>query len=179
MAEHTPSLTAPRGRSLPGILLDGWDRLACWLVIVMMSAMVGVVALQVFMRYGLNNSLAWADEVARLAFVWVIFLAIPLGLGTGAHIGIELLTDRLPTAARQWLSRAVAVLGALLMLLVAWESVILAYQQWDERMGSVDASAGWFVAAVAVGAAHSGAHLLWIAITGAARGTVLSGEHAS
>ena len=61
-----------------GRVLNLLDRSTLGLVLVAMAAMVAVVSAQVALRYGFNRSIDWADEVSRLAFVWSIFLAIPL-----------------------------------------------------------------------------------------------------
>lgn len=146
------------------------DVLAAWLIVAAISGMVALVGMQVLLRYGFNTTLAWTDETSRLAFVWSIFLGIPLGIRRGAHIGIEFLTARLPAVPRDLLARAMALLGAALMALVAWQSVRIALEQWDELMGTLDLSAGWFMLAVAWGAAHSMLHLLWVLLAGPHRG---------
>lgn len=157
-----PSVIATGAPSVLALL----DRLAGWTIIVMMSVMVTVVSAQVFMRYVLNSSIGWADEISRLTFVWSIFLAIPLGIRAGAHIGIELLTARLPAPLQAVLARAIAAVGAALMALVAWESAKISIEQWDEKMASTDFSAAIFILALALGCAHSALHLAWIVLTG-------------
>ena len=52
------------------------------------------------------------------------------------------------------------------MLLVAWQSAVMAFDQWDELMASMEASAAWFIVAVCVGCAHAALHLAWIVLTG-------------
>jgi TRAP-type C4-dicarboxylate transport system permease small subunit len=99
------------------------------------------------LRYGLNESLDWADEVSRLAFVWAVFLAIPLGIKRGAHLSVVLLTDRLPAGPRS-------------MAVVAWQATILIRDQWDEPMSTLDISIGLFMMPVVIGAVHSELHLL-------------------
>jgi TRAP-type C4-dicarboxylate transport system permease small subunit len=148
-------------------LLRLWDRFAPILIVIVMAAMVAIVAAQVFLRYLLNDSIGWADEVSRLTFVWLIFLAIPLGIKAGVRIGIELLTSRLPASLQDALARSVAAVAAGLMLLVCYESVVISWQQWDELMISVDLSAALFYLAVAAGSAHSALHLIWIVLSGA------------
>lgn len=69
--------------------------------------------------------------------------------------------------ARDILARSIAFLGAVVMGLVAWQSVRICLEQWDEFMVSVDLSSGWFMVAVAVGAGHSMLHLVWIVLQGA------------
>jgi TRAP-type C4-dicarboxylate transport system permease small subunit len=147
-------------------VLGAIDPLAKLAVIVLMAAMVGIVSAEVFCRYVLRNSIGWADEVSRLAFVASIFLAIPLGIRTRSHIGIELVTSRLPQTVAAWLGKAMAIIAAAVMLLVAYQAVRVAFDQWDELMSSVDVSAGFFLVPVAFGAAHSALHLLRIAAFG-------------
>ena len=52
-----------------------------------------------------------------------------------------------------------AVVSAGVMALVAWQSLRVAVDQWDERMASLECSAGLFLVPVAFGAAHSALHL--------------------
>jgi TRAP-type C4-dicarboxylate transport system permease small subunit len=163
--------------SLKPVAVEGWRRPyalglalldlgAAWTIVALIAVMVIVVSAQVLLRYALNSSIGWADEVSRLMFVWSIFLAIPLGIKLGAHIGIEVLVARLPGQPRELLARAVALLGSALMGLVSYEAAVITLDQWDEQMASVDASAALFILAVAVGAAHSALHLVWIALAG-------------
>jgi TRAP-type C4-dicarboxylate transport system permease small subunit len=154
------------GRQAADRTLAVLDRAAKLVIIVMMTTMVSVVSAQVVARYLLSGSIGWADEIGRLTFVWCMFLAIPLGTRARAHIGIELLTARLPDHARSMLGRLMALTGMLLVALVAWESVKIAIDQWDELMASVNFSAGWFIVPVAVGMMHTALHLLRITAFG-------------
>ena len=161
---------APRGAT--GVLrpldrlIAALDVAAAWALVVLVAVMVAVVSAQVGLRYLLNSSISWADEVSRLCFVWSMFVAIPLGLKSGAHIGIDLVAARLPVAARNALARAIALLGAALLLLVGWESMKIAFDQWDELMASVEASAAWFIVPVGICGVHGALHLLWLALDG-------------
>jgi TRAP-type C4-dicarboxylate transport system permease small subunit len=158
------------------VLLAAFDLAVAWLLCAAMAVMVSVVGAQVALRYGFNSSIDWADEVARLSFVWSIFLAVALGIRTGSHIGIEVLVARLPALLRSGLARLVALACAGALLLVAWESAKVAYEQWDELMGAVNASAGWFLVPLVVGGVHGALHLLWIVLNGPARGVAVAAE---
>ena len=145
-------------------ILDAVDRLARWVIVAASAAMIAIVTLQVALRYGFNTSIDWSDEISRLLFVWSMFLAIPLGIREGAHVGIELLVAHIPAAARAQLAKACALGGAALMVVVLWQAVKVAELTWDEMMQSVNLSTNWFMVPVAVAAAHSFLHfiqLLW------------------
>jgi TRAP-type C4-dicarboxylate transport system permease small subunit len=167
-------LAALRGPLRPyARLLLALDAAAGWTIVGLLSVMVVVVAVQVLLRYATSTSLGWSDELSRLTFVWSIFLAIPLGIRAGVHIGMEILTARLPGPVQGALARLMAAIAAALMLLVAWQSAVVAFDQWDEKMASIEASAAWFIVAVAVGTTHSALHLMLIALAGKPKGAVI------
>lgn len=168
MSRLLPSrLIHHRGPLRPvALTLHALDTAAGWAIVLMLGMMVTVVSLQVLLRYALNNSLGFADELSRLTFVWSIFLGIPLGIRLGTHIGMELLSSRLAPRVQDVLARVMAAAAAATMILVAWQSMVVAADQWDEMMASMNASAAWFLVAVGVGCAHSALHLLWIVVTG-------------
>ena len=159
-------MRGPRALRPLAHVIAGFDLAAGWSLVAMIGVMVAVVSAQVALRYMFNSSIDWADELARLCFVWSIFIAIPLGLKGGAHIGIEMVASRLPAVMRRNLARVVALTGAALLLLVAWESATMAWDQWDELMASMSASAAWFVVPLVVAGVHGALHLIWQAATG-------------
>ena len=153
-------VAAPTGGAAAlGRLLDGIDWVIAKAVIVAMIGMVTTVVAQVFMRYALNLSIDWAEEVSRLLFVWSVFLAIPLGIRHGAHVGMTLLTNVLPPAPRAQLARVMALMGMGLMAVVGWQAAILTLDQWDEPMATLDWSVGFFILPVCIGALHGTLHL--------------------
>ncbi|TAK80584.1 MAG: TRAP transporter small permease [Betaproteobacteria bacterium] len=153
------------------------DRGVAWVIAAVMAVMVAVVSIQVAYRYGLNGSFDWADEISRLAFVWTVFLAVPLGLKQGAHIGIELVVQRLPENARGALYRLMSALAVVLMLTVAWQAAVLVTQQWDEMLPTIPLSSALFMVPVAWSAVHSAVHLAVLAGTGRVpRPSAASGE---
>ena len=162
----TGSKTATREPLWLKRALGGIDQGVTGLLLAAVATMVFVVSAQVALRYGLNRSIDWADEVGRLAFVWSIFLAIPLGVRNGAHIGIDIVADKLPAAWRAALKRAAAAVSAVMMAAIAWAALGVAREQWDELMATVDWSVGWFIVPVGIGALLSALHLVRIVFVG-------------
>lgn len=140
------------------------DDVARFVVIGCMIVMITVVSAQVFMRYILNDSLDWADEVSRLAFVWSIFLAIPLGIREGAHVGIDILTSRFPVTVSRKLGRVLYFLAFLLMCVVVVTGIDVAAETWSERLGAINMTSSSFFIAVVIGSAHAALHLLHLVL---------------
>ncbi|HEU4922487.1 MAG TPA: TRAP transporter small permease [Burkholderiales bacterium] len=139
------------------------DLASRWLIIAAFAVMVVVVALQVLFRYFLNLSLDWADEVGRLSFVWTAFLGVPHGVKIGAHVGIDFVAKLMPPAPLAWVFRASCAACAALMGIVAWQSVVIAGETWDQLMPVLDFSTGWFYVAIAACGVHSLLHFVLLA----------------
>ncbi len=152
--------------SWSGRALQWLDRAVTAALLAAVGVMVAVVSAQVALRYGLNRSIDWADEVSRLAFVWSIFLAIPLGVRQGAHIGIDVVVLKFPVRVQRMLRRLAAAISAAMMAAIAWAALGVAREQWDELMATLDWSVGWFIVPVGIGAGLSALHLLRILIQG-------------
>lgn len=136
------------------------DRAARLAIIACTAAMIVVVSVQVALRYLLNTSIDWSDEVSRLLFVWCMFLAIPLGIREGSHVGVELLVTHFPPDLRRGIARVTTAAAIGLMAIVLYQTVIVAWDTWDELLPTVNLSANWFLVPVALSAAHSILHLL-------------------
>lgn len=141
-------------------LLAWLDLLARWGVIAALSMMTVVVSAQVVLRYGFNSSLDWAEEFSRLCFVWSVFLAIPLGVARGAHVGVTLFVARLSPVFQDRMARAMAALAIGLMVIVLYQSARELMTSWYETLISIDISVGWFIVPVAIAAGHSALQLL-------------------
>jgi TRAP-type C4-dicarboxylate transport system permease small subunit len=105
-----------------------------------------------------------------------MFLAIPLGVRGGVHIGVNLLVNALPASLQRGLHRFTALLGLGLMAVVAWQAAVLMPEQWDELLPTLPLSVGWLLVPVFVGTVHSALHLANIAVTGPAPDLGLSAE---
>lgn len=82
------------------------------LLLVLMAVLCVDVFLGVFSRYVLARTFTWYDEIARLVFVWMIFLGAAVAVKRGAHFRLHLLVDRIPSRFR----RLADVLALLLVI---------------------------------------------------------------
>lgn len=66
------------------------------LMLILLALMVCIMGLQVFMRYVMQNSLAWPEEITRYMFIWFVFLGISYGIRNDIHIRVNLLETFFP-----------------------------------------------------------------------------------
>ena len=90
------------------------------LVFAIFWVLFGIVFLQFFTRYVLNNSLGWTEEIARYLLILVTFVGSVTAMRKGSHIAVEALLVYLPRGARHWTLVTVDGLVALFCGAMAW-----------------------------------------------------------
>jgi TRAP-type C4-dicarboxylate transport system permease small subunit len=133
------------------VLLRALSQLVEGLLLVMMVVLCLDVFLGVFSRYVIGRTFTWYDEIARLLFVWIVFLGAAVGVRRAAHFRLHLLIDRLRPAGRR-LAHAVGVLVligfGLVLIQQGWKLVELGQFQRTPVMGL---SKQWVYASVPAG----------------------------
>ena len=121
--------------------------------LVLMVVLVGDVFLGVFSRYVMQATFKWYDEVARLCFVWMVFLGAATAVRRGAHFRLHLLIDRFGPGLR----RATELLVGLLV--IGFGAVLVAggvamYPVARRQVtDSLELSMLWFYGALPIGGA--------------------------
>ncbi|MBA4094292.1 MAG: C4-dicarboxylate ABC transporter permease [Candidatus Accumulibacter sp.] len=116
------------------IRLTKWVTHALEAVIVLCLAIMAVLVFgNVVLRYAFDSGIAISEELARLLFVWLIFLGAILASRQHAHIGFDTLVKRLPTF---WKKAAITLTGALML----GACVIFVIGGWQQTLINLDNS---------------------------------------
>jgi TRAP-type C4-dicarboxylate transport system permease small subunit len=91
-----------------------------WLAFALFWALAGVVFLQFFSRYVLNDSIAWTEEIARYMLMALAFLGSAMAARRGSHIAVEFLPNMLPPALRRWVHLAAALVAVAFYGISVW-----------------------------------------------------------
>lgn len=111
-----------------------------------MLVSLALIAWAVVMRYAFNRPPAWVDDAVGFLLVGIVMLAAAQVLRRGEHIGVDLLTARLPERARRW-ADAWAALGALAAALVlvanGWSTAMFSRSLGILAEGNVEIPVYW------------------------------------
>lgn len=147
------------------------DRLEEYLAALLLGVTVVVNFINIAGRYFLEASFGPSEEIMINAFVWSSFLGMAAGVRRGAHLGLSLVVDALPTGIRGLIGAVTSLLGAAFMAFLVKEGVaavqlVIQAQQTSPALGLPE----WiYSAAVPVGAALIGLRLLqatWLSLKG-------------
>jgi len=97
-----------------------FDKLTDSLMAILMAFMVGAVFVNVVLRYAFGSGWAGAEELSRLAFVWLIFVGVASSMRRGELMSFTLIRDKFPRIARRLVDSVSALLIATGSGLSAW-----------------------------------------------------------
>ena len=105
--------------------------------------MTAVIGWQVFARYVLSASPAWAEAASLALMVWFILLAAAVGVREQFHIGMTAATNAMPPALAR-LSRAFSLLmvGAFGAAMGVWGGELV-IRTWDIEIATLGISRGF------------------------------------
>ncbi|MBR0661319.1 TRAP transporter small permease [Neoroseomonas oryzicola] len=91
-----------------------------WLSFLLFWALAGIVFLQFFSRYILNDSIAWTEEIARYVLMALTFTGSAMAARRGTHIAVEFLPNALPPGPRRWMHLLAAALTIAFYAVSVW-----------------------------------------------------------
>ena len=159
LVASSPSARASIGAALRR-LREAVDLASYAAIVLLTSVMTSVIVVQVGLRYIFNTSIDWADELARLSFVWLVFLAVPHGVKLGVHVGLDFAVQLLPARAVAVIAVINRVALAVFLIVAGSQSAGLAFRNWGNEMSTLPLPQGLFFLAVAIGCFHSLFHLV-------------------
>lgn len=106
-------------------------------VLVLFWVLAGVVFLQFFSRYVMNDSIGWTEEIARYLLVLVTFTGAALAARKNSHIAVEFFYRYLPGAWGRGFSTLVDLLRVVFFVAATWLTAKLALRT-NQKMVSLD-----------------------------------------
>lgn len=117
-------------------------KLALWIAGIGLVAMTLSIAMQVFWRYVLNNSLIWTEPASVMIMGWFIFLGAAVGIREGYHLSFDVVlyfvSDRVKAVLHTISDLAVAAFG-FGMIWYGWELAAKTVNNMMPSLGISDA----------------------------------------
>lgn len=89
------------------------------LIIVLLSITVISVISQVIFRYLLHNPLVGSEELAKLSFVWMIFLGAAVVTRDKLHIQVDYFFKKIPSSIASFVELSMEIIILILFVIVA------------------------------------------------------------
>ncbi|MDN5569644.1 MAG: TRAP transporter small permease [Propionibacteriaceae bacterium] len=101
------------------------------LIGVFLATMIALTLLNVIMRFVFNSGFAWSEEVARLCFIYLVYLGTIGAFRDNRHLGVEMVIESVkPTVAK--------VLYVVIQGIVIWMMGWLALGSWHLALQNIN-----------------------------------------
>jgi TRAP-type C4-dicarboxylate transport system permease small subunit len=121
-------------RKLVNFLFDIFE---VYLAVIIFSALIVSIFLEVFMRYVLNNPSPELFELSIYCFVWVIYLGGALATRYNQHVRFDLIYRALPEKVRRVMEIAFDLLTNGVLLVLFWPAVRYTIQMYPIKASAL------------------------------------------
>jgi len=121
-----------------GKFAQSFDRITDWLMAALLAFMVIVVFSSVVLRYAFGTGWTGAEELSRLAFVWLVFVGVASSMRRGELMAFSMIRDRFPHLLRR-------LVDSVSWIMVAVASALAAMGGWNQMQF------GWTINSPVVG----------------------------
>ena len=97
-------------------------------IVIALSVVIVLVFADVAARFAFATSIAFAGEVARLAFVYMIYFGVSYAIRDRRHMRVTVLLDKAPQAMRRWMMLAAETVFLAYSVAVCWLGVVITQQ---------------------------------------------------
>jgi TRAP-type C4-dicarboxylate transport system permease small subunit len=110
------------------------DRVETAIVVLFISAMMGIAFLQIFLRNVFATGLTWGDLILRNLVLWIGFIGATLATREGKHINIDAISRSLPPLSRAMVEVCIHLFSCFMCGLLTYAS--LKFVKNEAEMGA-------------------------------------------
>lgn len=129
-------------------LLDAIRRFEIALLVIILSAMIGLAGSQILLRNLFDSGIAWSDPVLRVLVLWVGMMGAMIATEQDKHIRIDLLTRYLPETWCRYSRRLNYLFSAIVCALLTWHSGRFVYFEWQDQTEVIQGVPAWIAESI-------------------------------
>ncbi|HEY3077921.1 MAG TPA: TRAP transporter small permease, partial [Burkholderiales bacterium] len=129
------------------------DRAVEGLCIALLAVISADLLAGIFSRYVLERTFVWYDEVARAAFMWLVFLGAAVAVRRGAHFGLHVFVEMLPPQLRRFVLVLTPITVIAFSTAIAWLGWMLMRHGASQTTAVMGMPVSWIYAAMPAGGA--------------------------
>ena len=129
-------------------LLSHFEEILCSIFLVVM---IGLVTLNVILRYFVGASISWSEEVATLCFVWLVFVGASATYKHRIDVGIDVLVKKAPLVLQKACRLCVLILLTALNGYLFYLAIVFTSIAWPKPTAVMGVTSAVFNAALVVG----------------------------
>lgn len=149
-------------------LLARLNELEEYLAVFLLVAMTALVGTQVAARFLFSMGFSWMDELARIAFIWVVFLGAVVAMRRCLHIRVGAGISALPASVQPWVQAIGDLVTLAFCCAMAWHGLelVLSTVQFAFNLPATGLSMFWAYLIMPLSFGLQALRLIYIISTG-------------
>ena len=131
-------------------LYQGFCKLEELIALVLVAGIAVLVFIAALFRT-FNHPLNWAQDVALVAFAWLIFLGSDVAMRGAGLIGVDLIVKKFPKVVQKWLDVLFKCIIIAFLCVLVYNGILMTRQGWMRQITTLHISYGWVTMAVPTG----------------------------
>lgn len=123
-----------------------------WIALILVGGIAVLVFVSALMRT-FGHPLNWAQDVALIAFAWLIFLGSDIAMRGAGLIGVDLFVKKFPKGVQKGIDILFKIIIAGFLCVLIYYGYGMTTTGWTRQITTLHISYGWVTMAVPVGAA--------------------------
>jgi TRAP-type C4-dicarboxylate transport system permease small subunit len=111
-----------------------------------------VTFMAAFNRFTIQIAMPWTDELVRFMLLWMTMVGAALGINTGVHVGINVITDLFPPKLRLNVARVMNLVGIVFTVIFLNIGIKIVKAQYIQKSTAMTISMGWVYGCIIAGA---------------------------
>jgi TRAP-type transport system small permease protein len=145
-------------------LLEVLDRLARFVALALVTAVISLLSAQIFFRYALNSSITWSEEVATWCLVWIVFIGSASIMRRWEHVNVPMVIRALPMNIRPLVIIFAKIATCVAVALIAYYGVQVVMGTFHRNSQITGVDTRWIKLSVPIGAGLMTVFALYCAI---------------
>jgi TRAP-type C4-dicarboxylate transport system permease small subunit len=127
------------------VLLRLIHRLEDWLLVLMLSAMIGLACLQILSRNFFDVGFVWIDPFLRVLVLWLGLIGATVASRDNRHIRIDLLSRFFNKNTHRLLQSGVGFFSTFICLVIAWFGFAWIEMDYHDGLTGVAGIPAWML----------------------------------
>lgn len=121
-----------------------------WFAMFLLGGLAVLVFISALMRT-IKHPLNWAQDVALVAFAWLIFFGSDIAVRGSGLIGIDMLVKKFPAKVRKAIDIIFKIMIIIFLGILVYYGYKMTVTGWKRQITALSISYGWVTMAVPVG----------------------------
>lgn len=121
------------------------------LVIIISLFIVGIVTIEVVLRYGFGSSLFITEELTRNLMVILVFIGASIGFRDSAHISVTFFVEKLPERFYKWAKLFAHLLTVLFLAILIISGSLVLPDRLHRTLNTINIPVFFFYLAIPLG----------------------------